>query len=64
MIVETISNMSYMKYRYYLKQPMQMIERRFNRIIAKNSQLINSLNRGSDHPLIRKHIQIISNNIT
>ena len=43
---------------------MQMIERRLNKIIAKNSQLINSLKRGSDHPLIKKHIQIVSNNIT
>ena len=35
---------------------MQMIERRLNIIIAKNPQLINSLNRGYDHPLIRKNI--------
>ena len=37
---------------------MQMIERRLNKIIAKNPQLINSLDRGSDHHLIRKLIHI------
>ena len=37
---------------------MQMIERRLNMIIAKNPQLIKSLNRGSDYPLIRKDINI------
>ena len=54
MKIRTISNMSYMNYKYYLKQPMQMIERRINMITAKNPQLINSLNKGGDHPLIRK----------
>ena len=33
---------------------MQMIERRLNKNIAKNPQLINSLKRGSDHPSIRE----------
>ena len=59
-----ISKICYMNYKYYLNQPMQMIERRLNMIFATNSQLIISLNRGSDHPLIRKNIQIISNNFT
>ena len=54
MKIKTISNMSYMNYKYYLNQSMQMIERRLNMVIAKNPQLIDSLNRGSDHPLIRK----------
>ena len=29
-----------MNYKYYIKQPMQMIERRLNMIIAKNPQLV------------------------
>ena len=37
---------------------MQMIERRINMNIAKNPQLINSLSRGNDHPLVRKCIHI------
>ena len=58
MKIKTISNMSYMDYKYYLKQPMQMIERRLNMIFAKNPKLINSLNRSNDHTLIRKYIHI------
>ena len=50
-----------MTYKYYLRQPMQMIERRLKKIIAKNQQLINSLNRGSDHTLIRNSIHIAFN---
>ena len=58
MKIKTISDMSYMNYKYYLKQPMKMIEPKLNMIIAKNSQLINSFKRGNDHPLIRKYIYI------
>ena len=45
-----------MKYEYYLNQPEQMIERRLGMNIAKNPQLINSLNRRNDHPLLRKFL--------
>ena len=62
MKIKTISNMIYMKYKYYLKQPMQMIERRLNMIIAKHPQLRNSLSRDSDHRLIRKYSHILINN--
>ena len=55
MKIKTISKYSYMNYKYYLNEPMQTIERRLNMNIAKNSQLINSLNRGSDHPLNRNY---------
>ena len=58
MKIKTISNMNFMNYKYYLKQPMQMIERRLNMNFAKNPQLINLLKRGSGHLLIRKYIQI------
>ena len=58
MKIETISNFSFLNFKYYLHQPMQMIERRLNMNIAKNLQLLNSLNRGGRHPLIRKYIHI------
>ena len=51
-----------MNYKFYLKQPMQIIERKLNMINAKNPKLINSLNRGSDHLLIRKSIHTPFNN--
>ena len=55
MIINTISCMCNMNYRYYINQPMSMLERRINFIIARNSQLINCLNRNKNHPLIRKY---------
>ena len=56
MRIKTIGNKSYINYNYYLKQPMQMIERRLNMNLAENPQLIYSLKRGSDHLLIKKYI--------
>ena len=54
MKIKTISIMSYMNYKYYLDQPMQMIERRLNTIIAKNPELINVLDRKK--PFLSKKI--------
>ena len=47
-----------MNYKYYIRQLMQLIERRLIINIAKNPQLLNSLKKGSDQPLIRKYIHI------
>ena len=58
MKIKTISNFNYMNFKSYLNQPMQKIERRLNMNIAKNPQLINSINRGSDHHFIRKYIDV------
>ena len=55
MIINTISCLCNMTYKYYLLMPMSMLERRMNYIIAKNPQLINALNRNKNHPLIRKY---------
>ena len=55
MIINTISCLSNMTYKYYLLMPMSMLERRMNYIINKNPQLINALNRNKNHPLIRKY---------
>ena len=37
---------------------MSMLERRINMIIAKNPQLIKSLDRTKNHPVIRKYSHI------
>ena len=57
-ILYTINNLYNMTYEYYIKQPMCMLERRINMIIAKNPQLINSLDRNKSHPLIRNNSHI------
>ena len=57
MIINTIvcmRNMSNMSM-HYINQPMSMLERRINFIIARNPQLINSLNRNKNHPLVNKY---------
>ena len=55
MIINTISCLCNMTYKYYLTCPMPMIERRINFIINKNPELINALHRSKNHPLIRKY---------
>ena len=58
MIISTISCKCNMSYKYYINHPMSMLERRINMIIAKNPQLIKSLDRNKNHPLIRKYSHI------
>ena len=57
MIINTISCLCNMTYKYYLTNPMSMLERRMNYIISKNPKLINCLilNRNKSHHLIRKY---------
>ena len=62
MIINTISCRCNMSYKYYINQPMSMLERRINMIIAKNPQLINLFNRNKNHPLLRKYSHIPFNN--
>ena len=47
-----------MTYKYYLNNPMSMLERKMNYIIIKNPKLINALDRNKNHPLIRKYSHI------
>ena len=54
LIIQT-NSISDMTYKYYLHQPMSLCEMKINMIIAKNPQLINSLDRNKNHPLIRKY---------
>ena len=58
MIIKTITCKCNMSYKYYINQPMSMLERRINFIIAKKSKLIKSLDRNKNHPLIRKYSHI------
>ena len=50
MNINTISCKCNMSDKHYINQPMSMLERRINMIIAKNPQLINSLDRNKNHP--------------
>ena len=43
-----------MTYEYYMNQRMHSVELGINMNIAKNPELINSLDRSKTHPLIRK----------
>ena len=56
MIINSISCLCNMSYKYYLNNPMSMLERRINYIIAKNPILINALDKNKKHPLIRKYL--------
>ena len=58
MIIKTISCMCKMTYKNYINQPMSMLERGINFLIARNSRLIISLDRNKNHPLIRKYSHI------
>ena len=58
MIINTISCLCNMTYKYYLNNLMSMVERRMNFIIARNPKLINALDRNISHPLIRKYSYI------
>ena len=60
--INTTTCLCNMAYEYYINNPMPMVERWINFIIAKNPQLINSLNRNKNHPLIRKYSYIPFNN--
>ena len=62
MRISFISSIRNMTHKYYLKQPKPMCERKLNEIIAKNSKLINCVNRNICHPLIRKYSNIPFNN--
>ena len=47
-----------MSYKYYVKNPMHMVERRLNMIISRKPHLIKALDRGVSHPFIRKCSQV------
>ena len=49
----TIANKRYMSYDFYIKHNMHAVEKKLNMIIAKNPQLMNSLDRSNNHPLLK-----------
>ena len=55
MTINSIYDRCNMTYEHYMNQLMHMCERKINMNIAKNPQLINSLHRNKNHPLIRKY---------
>ena len=62
MILKTINDRCNMTYKYYINNPMPMVERRINFIMAKNPKLINNFDRNKNHPIIRKYSHIPFNN--
>ena len=58
MEINTISCRCNMTYRYYMNNPMSMLERRINYIISRNPYLLNCLNRNKNHPLIKNFSHI------
>ena len=57
--VTTLVNKRWMNYKYYIKQPMQMVEIILNMILSKNPYLLNVLDRSINHPIKRKHNTIL-----
>ena len=51
-----------MTYENYINQPMSICERKIDMYIARNPQLINSLDRNINHPLIKNYTLIPFNN--
>ena len=56
------SNKTNMKYEYYIKQPKPMVEINLNQLFARKPRLVNPLDKGVKHLLIKKHSHIPFNN--
>ena len=59
---QTISDRRNMTYNYYMNQPMSVFEGVINMNITRNPQLINSLDRKKNQPLIKRYCYIPFNN--
>ena len=57
--ITSISDLRNMTYDYYLQQPKSLLEWKLNAILAKNTELLKSLNRSQIHPLIRKNQDLL-----
>ena len=62
MTINTIFDRCNMIYEKDMNHPITMVERQINFNIAKNPQLINTLDRTINHPLIIKYSHIPFNN--
>ena len=58
MNILTVNDRMFMTYDFYLKQAKSTLEWRLNEKLARNPNLINSLNRFHIHPLIQKYSYI------
>ena len=56
--IKTNTNKRFMKYEHYINQPIQAVELKINKIIARNPHLIQSLDRNLICPLNRKYSHI------
>ena len=61
MNVTFITDLRDMTYEYYLQQPKTMLEWKWNAILARNPNLVNTL-KYSTHSLIRRYQQINEDN--
>ena len=52
-IIKTISDLRNMTYQHFLNNPMPIIGRKLNTIIAKDPPLKKPFNRNRNHPIIR-----------
>ena len=41
---------------FYIKQPMQRVELKLNKVFDKNPHLINALDKSANHTLFRKYL--------
>ena len=55
MTINTINYKCKITYENFLNNPISMCERMIKSNFAKNPQLINSLDRNKNHPLIKKN---------
>ena len=62
MTFNTINDKCNITYENYMNNPMSMCERKINLNLAKDPQLINSLDRNKNEPLIRNYSHITHNN--
>ena len=58
MIIKTISDKHCMPHKIYIQYPMQMIERQINLVFDRYPELLNTLDRRINHPIIRKYSHI------
>ena len=61
MEISMISCKQNMTYKNYMNSPMSMLERRINMVIAKNPQLIKSLDNKKNNPITRKYDYLLLN---
>ena len=54
MNISTIIDKRNMRYDYYIKQPKEMLDLKYNRNVSKNAHLRTSPERSFNYPLLRK----------